>query len=555
MRLLPLVLLAAAWPARAADLPPDLACVPHDAIGVVHVRAAELWTSDLFTPYREAFLKAGPRALGVLDTRFPLALSSVERLTTVVLTPGDGPEPSVGLVVRTNKPFDGAKLAVGFFPDAKQQTSRDGIRFYFDERSRLAFRAFDERTFVIGTPDVPARLSRGQPDIKHPFQAILEEAAAGKKAVVAAANTGIFAEKALAQDLPPQLEPLKPLLKAKMVTASMAVGQEVAVEVRLNYADAAAAADAEKAVDAAKALAKQGLAQARNEMEKRLYEPADPKRASQMTEMPEAVALVFGLGAIKQAEEQIANLPLKKEGNDLALAAKLPPGLYSGGAIAAPIAVGLLLPAVQKTREAAARMKDQNNLKQIGLAFHNTEAAYGNMSPAILHPATKKPLLSWRVHLLPYLEQEQLYRQFKIDEPWDSDHNKKLLPMMPKIYQMNGDPKPSNSETYLRTFVGRTKTGNAWFMDLQSNVRFPQITDGLSNTLLVVESGEAVPWTKPEGLEFADDKPLPKMNPFRSGGFNALFGDGSVQFLSNTTDEKVLRALITRDGGEVVQRP
>jgi RNA polymerase sigma factor (sigma-70 family) len=91
----------------------------------------------------------------------------------------------------------------------------------------------------------------------------------------------------------------------------------------------------------------------------------------------------------------------------------------------------------------AQRARSMNNLKQILLAMHNYHDANGNM-PHDITDKDGKPMLSWRVAILPYIEQDNLFKQFKLDEPWDSDHNKKLLALMPSTYRTPGiGPKDS----------------------------------------------------------------------------------------------------------------
>jgi hypothetical protein len=87
------------------------------------------------------------------------------------------------------------------------------------------------------------------------------------------------------------------------------------------------------------------------------------------------------------------------------------------------ILVALLLPAVQAAREAARRTQSTNNLKQLILGLLNYESANGHFPPHASYSPDGKPLLSWRVHILPYLEEQALYSQFRLDEPWDSEHN------------------------------------------------------------------------------------------------------------------------------------
>ncbi len=120
--------------------------------------------------------------------------------------------------------------------------------------------------------------------------------------------------------------------------------------------------------------------------------------------------------------------PVRTE-NDVTISVDVHPGMA-----AAPTLIALLLPAVQQAREAARRTQADNHLKQIGLAMHNFHDV-NNKLPAQANYEGKKPLLSWRVHLLPYLGEAELYNEFHLDEPWDSPHNKKLIEKMPQVYK------------------------------------------------------------------------------------------------------------------------
>jgi hypothetical protein len=197
-------------------------------------------------------------------------------------------------------------------------------------------------------------------------------------------------------------------------------------------------------------------------------------------------------------------------------------------------------------RTPAQRATSANNLKQMALAIHNFEAANGFLPSAILDPKTRKPILSWRVAILPYVEQDQLYKQFSFEEPWDGPNNKKLLASMPKLFLLPG-VKTAAPKTHYRAFAN----GGAIF-DYAKRVTLATIADGTSNTLLVAEADEAVDWTKPDELEYDAGKPVPKLGGLFQGGFLASLADGSVRTIPATLPEKDLRALITRAGGERV---
>jgi hypothetical protein len=166
--------------------------------------------------------------------------------------------------------------------------------------------------------------------------------------------------------------------------------------------------------------------------------------------------------------------------------------------------------------------------------------------------------LSWRVALLPYIGEDSLFEQFHLDEPWDSPHNKKLLTRIPKAYQYPADAdssadaaKTAAGFTYYRAFVGPgTAFDPTAGPDLNLQRDFP---DGEANTILVVEAADPIEWTRPETADFqyAPNKPLPNLGA-RSRDSIATMGDGSVHFLNKDITEQTLRALITRNGNDVI---
>ena len=188
-----------------------------------------------------------------------------------------------------------------------------------------------------------------------------------------------------------------------------------------------------------------------------------------------------------------------------------------------------------------------SNLKQIGLAVHNYESTNATLPNNILDK-DGKPLLSWRVVLAPYLEvADKGEGVFKLDEPWDSEHNKKLIEKMPKVFAPVRVKAPAG-HTFYRGFVGEGTVFEAG-----KKLRIGDITDGLSNTALVVEAGESVPWTKPDDLPFDPKKDLPKLGGLFDGEFHVLLGDGSVRRAKKDFDAAAFRALVTRNGGEVFE--
>ena len=200
--------------------------------------------------------------------------------------------------------------------------------------------------------------------------------------------------------------------------------------------------------------------------------------------------------------------------------------------------------------------KGVNNLKQIGLGLHNYHDTMGRF-PGDMAP-DGKTAWSWRVQLLPQIEQSKLYEKLDFKLAWDAPANKAVLEKaeMPKLFEVPGRPA-DKGKTYCRSFSSakKAKAGRAWLTAGERGPNIAGVRDGLSNTFAVVEAGEAVPWYAPDELTYDPDKPLPQLGGKDAPTFLALMGDGSVRPVPRKTDEKVLRALITRDGGEVVTLP
>jgi hypothetical protein len=190
-----------------------------------------------------------------------------------------------------------------------------------------------------------------------------------------------------------------------------------------------------------------------------------------------------------------------------------------------------------------------NNLRQLALALHNYHDTMGTFPAVANFDKQNKPLLSWRVHLLPYLEQDGLYKEFHLDEPWDSEHNKKLIARMPALYACPGGKAGAGKTSFLAP-VGKTTafTGEAKVL------RMADFTDGTSNTILLVEASDehAVIWTKPDDFPYDPKMPAKGLGGHYEGGFLAAFADGSVHHLRDTIAKEKLNALFTRAGGEVV---
>ena len=204
------------------------------------------------------------------------------------------------------------------------------------------------------------------------------------------------------------------------------------------------------------------------------------------------------------------------------------------------ILVALLLPAVQAAREAARRTQSMNNLRQIGLAMHNYNAVHNHLPARASSGEDGKPLLSWRVHLLPFIEQQALYEQFHLDEPWDSKHNSQLIPMVPEIYRNPSSPAGPDKSDYMVPVADGTIFGG------KEGAQFSDIADGTAGTIMAVEVNpdSAVVWTKPDDFQYNPAEPLAGLGKAHPGGFLALFADGHVKFIDNRIPPQTFRELL-----------
>jgi hypothetical protein len=216
-----------------------------------------------------------------------------------------------------------------------------------------------------------------------------------------------------------------------------------------------------------------------------------------------------------------------------------------------PLLAALLLPAVQAAREAARRMQCSNNEKQIGLALHCYHDFHNGLPPLYTVDDEGNPLHSWRVLILPFLEEQDLYEQIRLDEPWDSEHNKQFHNQMPSIYKCPSNPNC----VYPARGCGYSAIAGGVFIPAKEaknviGMRLKDITDGMSNTLAIVEVRETFCWMDPTAdvtlEEFVRGS---KVESYHTRGFNGMLMDGAVRFFSDTIQSGERRALAAPDGG------
>lgn len=247
------------------------------------------------------------------------------------------------------------------------------------------------------------------------------------------------------------------------------------------------------------------------------------------------------LMAIDRLDELLEHLVIARQGAQVHVTAvigeSLVPILSSG--------LGQASEVVQKTD---ARKTSLANLKQIVQGFQNYHNTYRSF-PQAVQIGPKNAPRSWRVTLLPFLGYKELHGEYRQDEPWDSEHNRTILAKMPDVYRCPVDKASSTNSSYL-VFIGPETvfTGN-------TPRNYAEITDGMANTLLVVECKRDVPWTKPDEIAFDPKQRVPDLGGWYPEGFHAATCAGDTQFFPLDFDETILKYLIMPRDRHPAQMP
>ena len=320
--------------------------------------------------------------------------------------------------------------------------------------------------------------------------------------------------------------PFLPILSSVMessdfmvVSANYGEGKAV-IESEVQCAQGTDMAATKEAMQGLSALAKTMLRSARQELgtgsEK---SPVGNATAKQVLDLP--LALLQALKIDAQQNQIILKTELSRDQKEL-----LTP----------------LIPAIVSTRTAAIRVESANRIRMLMLAMLNYESAHGHFPrPVLTSPSGKK--YSWRVAILPYLEEQKIYENYRFDEDWNSDHNRKVTAQIPRVFQ---HPMASGSK-YCSYFVLSGK-GTA-FGNGDQDIGLVDFMDGTSNTLGIVEAKRNTHWAEPRDISYVDGNLDTKVGGFTPGGFNASLCDGSTHYWSTDINQKVLSFLIERSDG------
>ncbi|HVX10446.1 MAG TPA: M56 family metallopeptidase [Pirellulales bacterium] len=241
----------------------------------------------------------------------------------------------------------------------------------------------------------------------------------------------------------------------------------------------------------------------------------------------------------------LSEVKINTDGTNVTVKGKIPAEFVGPFAAATK---GLL---ARQTEELQARDKrdEQTHIAKLGRlveALNSYYDAHGHYPPAAAVGADGKTLHSWRVELLPYLGEQSLFDSYRLDEPWDSEHNKPLVERIPSAYGTSQWSAKGHTDYFV-------VTGNGTLFDTDQPTKRESITDAPGETILVLQSNQKVPWTKPVDIETSADHNT--LRPFRGHGkgFYAAFADGTVRLVSKATDPASIRAMFTKAGGDEVK--
>lgn len=517
-------------PAKPAD--PALAAVPTDSFFFLSVKVSKLWDHPAAKTLRDW---EGLQKIGPLDELIGLRAGAIDRVTIFAATVNWHAGDAVAIIT-TRQPYEEEAVlkALGIEKLPFRPKGRERSRAYpigggsywvvFVDNTTLLYLPRELDSDTSGT-DLLVKLILRKPN--GPLAAAL--AAADKHDVMAALNIGEL--RRIGEDRAeerPVIGPFLPLLKASSATLTADFDQTAKIRCTFHFADAEGVKFGIKALqDTIQSFEGQLGA----DREGRDYESFKTIRA-------------WVLKVLRGAK-------VERDGTDLFAAVDLPFAEDLAKSVAA-----LPRDFVTFTNET----KALNNLKQLVLAMHNHHDANGFCPGDVVKMGDKTLPWSWRVQILPYIEQAQIYNKLNLMKPWDDPANLKILQSveMPKVFEIPGRPAPKG-HTYFRIF-SLPKNGEGidrpWLREGERGPKLVEITDGTSNTFMVVEAGEAVPWYQPDVLAYDGKLPLPKLGAKDVDRFLVCFGDGSVKALKlSKLGEKTIRALITIQGGEVVELP
>ncbi len=535
---------------NGAELPPALAAIPGDAGGFVAIDVPAVMNSPLCDDIQFALGAIKPAELTAFAKKFPVDPRTIEHVVVVLPTGATVLAPLPDLhptavsalgIFGCAKAFDPVLLTKAFSPIGRPKSYR-GRTYQFEDESWTGLLVLPgNRAFVIGAEDslvwLIDRLEQGE--VVGPLSPARAEAVG--HTVFIAANPSVA--------VPPMLEfpaALQPLTEAKRVCVAIDLGKSIKGSVELHYADADGAVKGEKAVKATIGLARDRLKNVEPLLKDLIDQPAADDGMVSPAEIPKRFTALVGLGALRRFDELLEKLPVERKGTMVRCTAEIasPPSTAALAVvgIAAISALGKNAPGTfqrigRPIGGEDAPPPEEVRLKKLAAAFDAYHAEHGHYPAAATSAKDGTLLLSWRVALLPYLGEKQLYAEFRQNEPWDSLHNKKLIAKMPAAFN-----KPyASPQNYGKTNT-QVVTGPGTLFDGLKEAKKPK----QGTPILALESDDPSPvwWTKPADRASAPGKPPEVFGKFDFSSCWVVFTDGKVRQLHKKDDAQRLPELV-----------
>lgn len=520
--------------APAQPSPVDLKWMPASTEGLVHIKVPQLLSGPLgafvqspqLAPQIEQFKAIAGFGPENIDS-ITVGVSRISEMSQLQTEPN--PESmSLIAVVRANQSIDASKLSL-VAPQASQVTEGSLTYYRIPEDPPVAIWMPDDRTAVVGAESVVLQVAKGNSATSSLDSGLLNGQSSIEIAFSPVIPDAIFRHPNFRipeggpAPVPPPVRTLVAAMKDHVVGASIGITltQDIGFNTAFRCRDAAGAAKFKDAY------------QATMEELKKLEE-SNP-----------------GQGIPPQL--QMLMVPFKQIGDDMnesfqvtasgTLTSSSMEAKGGGQTLAGFVPMlAAFLPPMSPAGPPMVQPPARDNMKQIAMAMHYFHDAIGRFPNATGKGPDGSPLLSWRVHLLPYLGHEDLYNKFALEESWDSPTNGPLVNQMPDVYR-SPEVNVSGGKT---VYMVPTSPGTAFEGETGRSMR--DFSDGTSNTILLVEveTLRAVEWTRPVDYSFNPSDPLEGLLPAREEGYKVVFVDGSVQTIAPATSPQEATSKFTR---------
>ncbi len=614
-----IALSALAPTSRAAEPSAVESLLTPETIGFFHVRIADVWESHGAAFYRKMLGSLGADGIKAFDGKFAPNPLQFESLTIIMpstnirsaLPEGRPVGESMLWVITTKQPIDRVELIKGMGLEARTK-AHSGTDYLFDETHWAGVLLVAPTVLVVGAEDSIVRLieqrekGRGAPSAL----AGVFAREAGKHAATLGVNTTALATPEILKSAP---EPIAALLKATSAWAALDLKQDSRLSLNVEFASPEQAAAGAKAVEELRKMGHDVIAKGIAELQKD-EDSATKRPVMSILDMPALFAPTVGKAALKYVDATLKGLSVESKDGTLRTSLNLTEFFPANVDFMTIMAfAGLSFRGSSSyysshgysgdREEIPYHIRDQ--LSRISAALEAYHKDKGSFPPAAICDKDGKPLLSWRVLILPYMEQRQgdlpneregmifsdvarppaikdgppngekrtfedIYKQFKLDEAWDSLNNKKLIERMPRPFRVDFTAQNWTIQNGFKTGM-QVFSGPGTLFPGKDAVSKGQVRDGVDNTIAVVFRDDplaSVVWTKPADIPFAADKRLPRLfnippgfrgngdrkDPVSPGVF-VILADGQSRRIPAEFDEKDFKALVTIAGGESVKVP